>query len=173
MKSKLRLAGKWYDVQLFSHERLDRDSLVYTNPKRRGLNPYDRLNWLFQECVEPGTFRVIAARPGAETRFWRVFLFSFYRQFSSVAFNLTSVSLKRHGTYIRESLVNYHDGEVQFFTTNVAFDPFRHGRMEGVYIADVAEDYRLYFGYAEANATERDLVFDYFQRPEKNPFDTR
>ena len=163
--------GEFYDAQIFKERECLRRDLVFTNPLIHSYaNPYDRLTELFTQLCEVGTYRVLAARPsrGQNINFYRLFLFSFQRKFGRISFHTHAIELQRTANVLRNFSVRYTGGvplaapTFKFDQTEEVIQPLRGARMDGIYIADVADDFRLYFGYAEANATEFTVVFDEF-----------
>lgn len=172
---QLRLRTEVYDAQIFSDKSCRREALVYTNPKIQALpfsvSPYDRLYRLVRQLHDPTAFRLLVSRPspGQGIPHYRMFLFGFQREFGKISFTTHQVDLRRDADVITRFDVRYAGGaageaaKVDFVEHPPETIPVFGSRMQGIFIADVAEDWGLYFGYTEASATESKVVFDQFR----------
>lgn len=153
--------ARHYDAQIFSGEPFDRTTLVYAPPKAQHLiNPYDRLEALFQELCDEGSFRCLVARPSATVGLTdhRLYLYSFTRRLNYIDSTVYAVDLRRDANIIVPYHISYcpHDDPPYRFEDGLPIrQELRAGRMEGVYIADVAEQFNLYFGYVESPSEDQ------------------
>lgn len=163
---QLRQSGQHYDAQIFAGEPFTQQTLVFTNPKIKGLvNPYERLGRLFETLCDESTFRCLVVRPSPSlgNPDPRVYLFAFSFHFRHVHSTVHAVDLRRDADVVRCYNIRYTgsgDPPYRFEESEEFIYPLRAGRTEGIYVADVAEKFNLYFGYAESAASESQFIVD-------------
>lgn len=157
-----------YDAQVFLAEPLDRYTLVYTHPKAlvHLVNPYFRLERLFSDLVGNGSYRCMVSRPSPSQKVdWhRMYLFSYTRIYQRMDSTVHAVDLLPDMNVIRTYRIQYRWGSTPPYTFESVpkvVTPIRSARMQGVYVADVADEYSLYFGYVEAPPDDEQTVLDF------------
>lgn len=171
---QLTQKGRHYDAQVYSSPALGRGDLVYAPPKAGHLiNPYNRLIDLFMHLQEEGAFRCLVARPGSTSgrSDVRMYLYSFARRLNYIRSVVHTVDLRRDSDVITTYVINYTPAAYEFRQMPPVVQPVRAGRMDGVWIADVAAEFGLYFGYIEALSEDPALIVEQVRIDTRNLYD--
>lgn len=172
---KLTLKPNHYDAQVFSDPACQRRDLVYAHPRDPGvMSPYTRLYGLLEAYADSSSFRLLLARPspGQGINFPRLFLFAYHHIDDIHYLSAHVIHLRREGEEVFRFDIEYPLGlsalsrDVRTHDEFVAQTFQRHARMDSIFVADVAEDFQLYFGYCEADLEDRRVVMGLNERIE-------
>jgi hypothetical protein len=174
---QLTQKGRYYDAQIYSADPYDRSTLIFAPPKATQLvHPYDRLELLFSSLWDAGMYRCLVSRPSlmSGSTAHRVYLYSFARRLNYVDSTVYAVELRRDANAIQPYNIRYHaqsDPPYLFTVGQPYVEPVHAGRMEGVWIADLAAQFKLYFGYVETPSEDPAQIVEQIRIDSRNLYD--